>query len=416
MIGLMDCNNFFVSCERLFRPDLERKPVAVLSGNDGCIVARSQEVKDLGITMGVPLFQVKDICKREGVVLFSGNHTLYRDISRRVMNVLQQEVGECEVYSIDEAFFTLPQEVTEDDIHIIRDVVMRNVGIPVSIGVAHTKTLAKRASTMGKKGEGVCLLQQKDWEEQAKEVKCGEVWGLGRQTVTKLNDRGVTTASEYMNLERRYITQTFGVSGERIYDELHGISVVPLEKNSNALRKSITSTRSFAKTTTKLSVLESALSEHMLDCAQKLRARQMVTGKVLVQMQTDQYSDFFMQGASREIVFSQPTASTTLLLKEVLASVRAMYTQGVPYKKTGVVCSDLMPETYITADLFQNDGVTSECTLDSVVDALNQRFGKHTVQPATVYRQDNTYRATLRSVLYTTQWKDIPIVYAKEQV
>jgi len=138
MIGLMDCNNFFVSCERLFRPDLGGKPVAVLSGNDGCIVARSQEVKDMGIAMGVPLFQVKDICDAGGVVLFSGNHNLYRDISTRVMQVLEKEVGNIEIYSVDEAFFALPDDITETDVHAIRDVVVKSVGIPVSIGFGQT--------------------------------------------------------------------------------------------------------------------------------------------------------------------------------------------------------------------------------------------------------------------------------------
>jgi DNA polymerase V len=185
MIGLLDCNNFFVSCERLFRPDLLKRPVAVLSSNDGCIVARSAEVKDLGVPMGVPYFQVKDVLTKAGAVLFSSNFTLYRDVSARVMDTLEDEVGLIDVYSIDEAFFEVEDDATEADVLAIRARVMKEVGVPVSIGIASTKTLAKQASVLAKKGNGVCILTDALWQEKMEEVPCGSVWGLGRQTVIK---------------------------------------------------------------------------------------------------------------------------------------------------------------------------------------------------------------------------------------
>lgn len=412
MIGLMDCNNFFVSCERLFRPDLEGKPVAVLSSNDGCVVARSQEVKDLGIAMGVPLFQVKDICKKEGVTLFSGNITLYRDISARVMQTLQDEVGECEIYSVDEAFFTLPDDVSKEDVHIIRQKVMKNVGIPVSIGVAKTKTLAKQASSIGKKGTGVCILTQGDWEVRSKEVKCGEIWGLGRQTTTKLSEQGVRTVAEYMALGRGLVARLYGVSGERIHDELHGVSVARIDKNSDTARKSIASTRSFAKVTKDLADLESAVAGHITHCAMKMRQRKVVTSKVLVQIQTDRYGDFFMQGGSAEIVLGKPTSETAVLLKEVLKQVRSMYKEAVPYKKTGVTLSALMPEAYVTTNLFEQD-VKEANGLDGVIDEMNARFGKGALQSAVILDNRAKSNALLRSPSYTTQWKAIPTVGAK---
>ncbi|MFT7507352.1 MAG: DNA polymerase V [Acidimicrobiales bacterium] len=413
MIGLMDCNNFFVSCERLFRPDLEGKPVAVLSSNDGCVVARSQEVKDLGIAMGVPLFQVKDVCKKEEITLFSGNITLYRDISARVMQVLAQEVGECEIYSIDEAFFTLPDGVTESEVHAIRDVVIKNVGIPVSIGVAKTKTLAKHASSVGKKGDGVCVLTQEDWEVRAKEVKCVEIWGLGRQTTAKLSEKGIRTVSEFMKLNRGLVSLQFGVSGERVYDELHGTSVVRIDGNSEASRKSIASTRSFAKTTKNLQDLESAVAGHVTHCAESLRKRGVVATKVLVQIQTDRYGDFFMQGDSAEIVFDKPTSTTSVLLTETLKHVRSMYREDVPYKKTGVSFSSLIPEAYMTTTLYEQEEEKDMNVLDAVIDGMNERFGKGMIRSAAILESRAKSNAQLRSPAYTTQWKDIPSVVGK---
>jgi DNA polymerase V len=413
MIGLMDCNNFFVSCERLFRPDLEGVPVAVLSSNDGCVVARSQEVKDLGIAMGVPLFQVKDICQKEKITLFSGNITLYRDISARVMKTLQEEVGECEIYSVDEAFFSLPDDVTEADVRVIREKVMKNVGIPVSIGVAKTKTLAKQASSIGKKAAGVCILTQEDWNTRSKEVTCGEIWGLGRQTTTKLSAQGVKTASDYMALGRGLVSQLYGVSGERIHDELHGISVASIDGNSEAIRKSIASTRSFAKTTKELRDLESAVAGHVTHCAEKLRQRGVVVSRVLVQIQTDRYGDFFMQGDSAEIVLEKPTSETAVLLKETLKRVRSMYKDDVPYKKTGVTFSSLMPEAYVTTNLFEQGAEKNDNVLDAVIDGMNIRFGKGSIQSGAILDKRAKSNAQLRSAAYTTRWKDIPTVVAK---
>ncbi len=413
MIGLMDCNNFFVSCERLFRPDLEKTPVAVLSSNDGCVVARSQEVKDLGIAMGVPLFQVQDICAREKITLFSGNITLYRDISSRVMQTLAQEVGECEIYSIDEAFFILPDDVTQADVRAIRKRVVQNVGIPVSIGVAKTKTLAKQASSLGKKGDGVYVLNQEDWQERAKSVMCGEIWGLGRQTTTKLSEQGVKTVAEYMALRRGLVSGLYGVSGERIYDELHGVPVVRIDSNSDATRKSIASTRSFAKITTDIADLESAVAGHVSHCAESMRKRGVVSSKVHVQIQTDRYGDFFMQGDSAEILLAQPTAETAVLLRETLKQVRRMYKTDVPYKKTGVTFSGLMPESYTTGTLFGQEKEKSSGVLDAVIDGMNERFGKGMIRSAAIHTTRGTSNAKLRSKSYTTQWKDIPTIVAK---
>tara|TARA_B100000745_G_scaffold264509_1_gene189255 strand:+ start:5624 stop:6865 length:1242 start_codon:yes stop_codon:yes gene_type:complete len=413
MIGLLDCNNFFVSCERLFRPDLWNKPVAVLSSNDGCIVARSQEVKDMGIPMGVPHFQVKDICTKESVTLFSGNLTLYRDISARVMQVLLEEVGACEIYSIDEAFFTLPDTVTVDEIKRIRDLVMQKVGVPVSVGVARSKTLAKIASGIGKKEDGFYILRQKDWENRAKDTKCGTVWGLGRQTTKKLNEIGIRNVSQFMALPNAVVRQNFNIGTQRIYTELCGTPVFGVDQNSESVRQSIASTRSFAHTTTDIADLESAVANHVTHVAEKLRERNMCTTHLSVHIQTDRFGDFFMQSASGEIVLPEPTAQTAVLLKYALEKVRILYKQDVPYKKAGVTVSSLMPASYITQDLFTQTVTETISKLDEVTDAINQKFGKGVLRSGAILERAVKSNAKLRSPNYTTVWKDIPVVGAK---
>jgi DNA polymerase V len=202
MIGLMDCNNFFVSCERLFRPDLAKCPVAVLSSNDGCIVSRSQEVKDLGIAMGVPYFEVKSLCKKYNITLFSSNFTLYRDISTRVMATLKEFVDDIEIYSIDEAFFGVPKTMDETTLISIRAEIIRKTGIPVSIGVAPTKTLAKVANDRAKKGGGVMVLTKEVWKILQGEVSCSSIWGIGRQTSQKLTELGINSVAELLARDR----------------------------------------------------------------------------------------------------------------------------------------------------------------------------------------------------------------------
>ena len=412
-IGLLDCNNFFVSCERLFRPDLEGRAVAVLSSNDGCVVARSQEVKDLGIAMGVPYFQVKDICDREKVVLFSGNLTLYRDISSRVMQVLADEVGKCEIYSIDEAFFTLPDDVSIQRVEEIRDAVIKKVGIPVSVGVASTKTLAKQASTIGKQGVGFYILESDDWNERAKEAKCGGVWGLGRQTVTKLSELGIKTVSDFMCMPLPEIRRHFGISTERIYSELHGTSVFTVGSNSSSIRKSLASTGSFAKTTTDIVDLESAVAKHVTSISQKLRERKILCTRMNVQIQTDRYGDFFMQGHSAEVILTEPSADTQVLLKQALKEVQRMYQSNVPYKKAGVSVSSLMPESYVTHDLFtEKKDAKDSGNIDEVTDTINKKFGMGMIRSAAILDTRARSKVERRSPSYTTSWKDIPSVQA----
>jgi DNA polymerase V len=411
MMGLMDCNNFFVSCERLFRPDLQKRPVAVLSSNDGCIVARSQEVKDLGIPMGIPYFKVKDICESEKIVLFSSNFTLYRDISSRVMQTLASEVGPCEIYSIDEAFFKVDPSITHEEMRDVRDRIIKKVGVPVSIGIASTKTLAKQASALAKKKEGVCMLTADAWKNIQKETSCSSVWGLGRQTSSKLRELGVQNVSEFLKLDRAVIRKHFGVAGERIWSELQGIAVYEVGETSSDVQQSIMSTRSFEKTTERLPELESAVAYHVSFAAEKLREKKLVASRMHVAIQTSRHGDFMLQGGYGPVTLSNPTANTQELIKEALREVKKLYKKDVPYKKAGVVLSGLMPESYVTGALF-SIAERKDQALDEIADKINERFGHNTLRSGVILQNPTRASAKLRSKEYTTRWKDIPTVRA----
>ena len=410
MIGLMDCNNFFVSCERLFRPDLVGKPVAVLSSNDGCIVARSQEVKAMGVPMGIPLFQAKQLVDMSAVTLFSSNFTLYRDISRRVMHVLSEEVGEAEVYSVDEAFFTLPDNTTGADLATLRQRVMVKTGIPVSIGLAATKTRAKIASELAKQGEGVTRLDADTWPAVAEAYQCGEVWNIGRSTATKLREAGVKTCAELLARERAWLGQQFGIAGCRLYDELSGIAVHPVTYNTDRIRQSVTSTRSFATVTTDYDELASAVSYHVVEVAKKLRQQKLYPSRLHVVARASRHSDFRYQKGSVEVALPTPTNETQSLLQHALQGLVELYAVGVPYKKAGIVASGLMPDTVCQGDLFTSPVEASSSPLDTVTDTLNQRFGAGTIRPAIVRGSGPRTSALLRSQHYTTAWSDIPSV------
>ena len=412
-IGLLDCNNFFVSCERLFRPDLVKKPVAVLSSNDGCIVARSQEVKDMGIPMGLPLFQAKQLCDTSSITFFSSNFTLYRDISARVMRTLATEVGVCDVYSIDEAFFALSDDIGDTDIQHIRDRVIQNVGIPVSIGVADTKTLAKQASRFAKKGDGVRVLRAEDWEKESKEVSCSSIWGLGRATVTKLATQNIHTADDFMQLPRSFVRKNLGVAGERVFDELHGVVVHSLGDHSDDVQQSITSTRSFAKTTNTLSELESAVTYHTMQCAKKLREKELLCTRVYLEMHASRHSDFGARKGGVEIHLDGATDVTQELLSAILPNVRALFESEVPYKKAGIVLSGLVPTSYRTHSLFESGNTREKNILDQVSDTLQDMFGWDALHLASVLPSRDKSSSLLRSKAYTTNWGDIPSVQTK---
>ncbi len=410
-IGLMDCNNFFVSCERLFRPDLAKTPVAVLSSNDGCIVARSQEVKDLGIPMGMPYFQVKEMCEKEGIVLFSSNFTLYRDISSRVMSALKEEFDVVEVYSVDEAFFEVDESLTEEEIAIIRLKIIQKTGIPVSIGIAGTKTLAKYASTEAKKGNGVCILDTKQWKETTKSLPCGTIWGIGRKTTQSLSNHGITTVSELLSLDHAFVAKEYGVVGERLILELSGTAVYGVENVAEYYPETHTSTRSFGKSTTDFGVLESAVSSHVAHVARKLRECEQVATRLTVVARGSRFGDFSHRKSATTLDMPYPTNDTLVLTKQASIILKNMYNAEIPYKKAGVAVSGLLPRKYLSGSLFEH--TQQDSGLNEVIDTLSKRFGKHAVRTG-VSMRSNAWADKKQKISkqYTTKWSEIPFVKA----
>ncbi len=409
MIGLLDCNNFFVSCERLFRPDLVHMPVLVLSSNDGCVVARSQEVKDLGISMGIPFFEIQSICKKEGITVFSSNFTLYRDISRRVMQALKAEYAVYEVYSIDEAFFEVSDQITTQELLEIRNRIIQKTGIPVSIGVATTKTRAKIANRIAKKDHGVCIMDDVLWAQIIPDMSCSSVWGIGRQTTSTLSKAHVHTVADFLALDPAYVKQSFGIVGERLRLELLGEPVYRLLEGHAHEQQSYTSTRSFGKSTHDKSTLLSALSYHIAQVALKLRKDGMVTREVHIIMHGSRFGDFSHRESSFTLPLSLPTNNSLVLTKAVSQLLDMHFDPEIPYKKAGVLVSGIQPETMSTGDLFSSVIPSKEENLlDHVCDDLGKKFGTGVIRIGTsLYTRLWKEKSTYGSPSYTTQWADI---------
>ncbi len=413
MIGLMDCNNFFVSCERLFRPDLAKKPVAVLSSNDGCIVSRSQEVKDLGISMGIPYFEVKKVCENYGITLFSSNFPLYRDISTRVMQALSAELDSCDVYSIDEAFFSVPDSISEAEILHIRNTIMQKTGIPVSFGLGATKTIAKAASEYAKKGNGCFIMTTARWNSTAMELSCGTVWGIGRQTTRKLHEHGISTVDDFLKRGLTFARTLLGVHGERLFFELTGTSAHSGGEKNESEPQSLTSTRSFAKTTHTLSVLESAIGYHVAHLGEKLREIDCTASKMTILAAPSRFGDFECSEKTTSADFVCPTNDTALMLKIALKMLKGLYDTEIPYKKAGVMLSGISPASASSPALLDVIGDT-DGEVYRVVDSINAKFGNNTVRSGVIFDTD-TWRESrmFKSPEYTTQWSEIASVKAK---
>ena len=414
-IGLLDCNNFFVSCERLFRPDLKTVPTVVLSSNDGCVVARSREVKELGIPMGIPHFKVKKELQDAKVEIFSSNFPLYRDISRRVMHVLAQEVDEFEQYSVDEAFFAIDEDAAEvpDLLRRVKAVVEQKVGIPVSVGAAKSKTIAKQASEIGKKGLGVGFLIEEEWQELSKELPVYEIWGIGRKTSEKMGKLGIKTVADFLALDRSRIAKIFGIDGLRRHDELSEKPVYRIG-DEHGPQKSIMSTRSFKSATHEQKVVEDAIAYHVAHAAEDLREMRMHAQYLAVLARPSRHGDWFMRGGSAEVLLPFPSSDTRVILSEALKLFRSFYDPEVPYKKAGVILGMFTDQSVAQMDLFSpGSGPASGQQVMSVMDELNQRFGSDTIMIGrrNVHDQWRTSREYV-SPAYTTNWQSIRSVKA----
>ncbi len=409
LIGLLDCNNFFVSCERLFRPDLKGKPVVVLSSNDGCVVARSQEIKDIGVPMGVPYFQIKDTLNKHRATTFSSHFALYRDISRRVFAVMRSELDQVEQYSIDEAFFLVTED-PEGTARRVKQAVEKAVGIPVSVGVAPTKTLAKFANREAKRGKGVHVFDTANWAELAPTVALSQIWGVGGQLEKRYASHGMRAVGDLLQADQARIQQLFGVGGVRLQRELSGKMVFALHEKHEP-QQSIMSSRSFPGTVTDQAVLADAVAYHVRHAAADLRAQAQVTGHVRVSIYPSRHGDFVLRGGTKEAILTAPTNNTLTLLNVAHTLLEELYEPDVPYKKAGVTFLELGPAEGVTGTLFAPDTTPVNARLMAVVDQLNQHSGREVVLLGSRLKGDRWQaRSEVRSPAYTTRWSDIATV------
>ncbi|MCA9366209.1 Y-family DNA polymerase [Candidatus Kaiserbacteria bacterium] len=414
-VGLLDCNNFFVSCERLFRPDLQKRPTVVLSSNDGCVVARSPEIKALGIPMGVPYFKVKNELAAHHTEVFSSNFPLYRDISRRVMDSLGGCVGTYEQYSVDEAFFKLTgtdEEVLQRS-HTIKKKIEQEVGVPISIGVAHTKTLAKFANGLAKKESGVYVLGNEKWVQQQPSVPLSQIWGVGRQTAQKMQDHGLCTVTDLLTADRSRIDALFGIAGVRLQAELAGTHNDRLSRSGSQIQQSIMSSRSFKDATNDITILENAIAYHVGEVAAELRSLQAVCGSLNVHILPSRHGEWLLRGGSQESLLVRPSSDTRVLLTEALALVRELWEKDVPYKKAGVVVSLISDASTKQLELFADTKRDDTAAVFKVMDIVNGRFGKSALTIGRVPSHSN-WQASRQfcSPRYTTNWTELATVKA----
>ena len=394
VFALIDCNAFYVSCERVFNPKLNNRPVVALSNNDGCIISRSKEAKALGIKMGVPLFKVKDIVEKEKVVVFSSNYTLYADMSRRVMNIISSSSPYTEIYSIDEAFVelsSLPIDY-ESYAHQLRQTILQHTGIPVSIGIASTKTLAKVANHKAKKDDslnGVCSLVNYNNIDQILELtEVGDVWGVGRRLSKKLINHGIHNAKLLKNCSDSWIRKMMSVNGLKTITELRGISCIPLEEYSMT-RKSCCTTRSFGKLLTNLDDIEQAVTTFARRAAERIRSESLAASCVSVFVRTnpfDKKSAYYSNGASRTL--SHPTHDSITIIETALLLTKRIFKNNYQYKKAGVLLSGLCNESEIQETLFEKN-YNQNSDLMSAIDAINYRYGRDTLQMASECKVGN---------------------------
>lgn len=408
-IGVLDCNNFFVSCERLFRPDLQKRPMVVLSSNDGCIVARSQEIKDNGIPMGVPYFQVKDKLLELEAKVFSSHLALYRDVSRRVFVAMREELSEVEQYSIDEAFFRVEHD-PEAIARRLKSRVEQMVGIPVSIGIAASKTQAKFVNQVAKKTTGAVVWGPEEWRTQSTAIHLGEIWGVGGRLAQRYRRAGFVTVHDILITDPLVIRSLFGIMGVRLQRELAGFAAYPVTVRTT-LQKSLVSSRSFAKTITDLPTISDAVAYHVRHVAADLRAMNCGALAIRISLRPSRYGAFALRGGSQEITFNSPTDDTPTLLRAASEMLSAVYQTGVPYQKAGVSIARLALLQSNTASLFEEPPSSSAVTIDSVIDTLNQKWGRTIIEQGRQTRAD-AWRSTsaMRSPAYTTRWSDIATV------
>ena len=411
MIALADCNNFYVSCERVFRPSLEKCPVIILSNNDGCAVARSNEAKQLGIRMGVPYYQVRNICERYGVVVFSSNYELYGDMSRRIVSVLSCFAPEMEVYSIDESFLNLdkvgnPLELSRQ----IRKRVGDWTGIPISIGLGPTKTMAKLANRLAKKGNEGCLEVRPGDRESLRSVAVEDVWGIGNRYAARLRKIGIFNALELAEAPSVVVRKAGGVTLERTHRELAGLRCIHMEEVAQP-RKNTCSSRSFGRPVTALQDMEEAVANHAVKAASRIRREGSLARGLQVFVMTNRFrKDLPQYSNSRTMVFSEPTDDPMSILSSARRLLREIYCRGYSYKKAGVLLLDLEYGGYRQLNLFKRHEGGKHARLAHAMEELTAAYGPRAAfLAAQGIKRPWSMKRTRLTPRYTTSWNELPV-------
>jgi DNA polymerase V len=418
-IALVDGNNFYVSCERVFNPKLEGRPVVVLSNNDGCAVARSAEVKALGVKMGTPWFQMKDLARQHGIVALSSNYALYADMSNRMMSVLAQYSPDQEIYSIDECFLGLDGFSHLDLVRYgqaMRQKVRQWVGIPVCVGIAETKTLAKLANHCAKKGfageDGVCdfgRLSNGELSRLFAGIDVGEVWGVGRQLTRKLGDMGIATVEEFRTADAKTLRDRFSVLLERTMAELNGTSCIEIEHDVPN-KQQIMSSRSFGQYVYDLAPLNEAVASYIAIAAEKLRRQGSLAGMVQVYIRTNPHKENapqYQKGLT--IPLPEATDDTLRLTRAALWGLKRIYQPGYAYQKAGVALLSLTDASTAQMGLFSK--TKDNTKLMGVMDRINGIWGRGTLRSAAEgVQKDWKMKRERMSPGYTTDWEQVPFV------
>jgi len=416
IFALVDCNNFYASCERVFNPKLEGKPIVVLSNNDGCVVARSDEAKALGIPMGAPYFKYKQLINRNRVYVFSSNYTFYGDMSARVMTSLKSLVKNIEIYSIDEAFLDISSFYycdLDDTAREIRRLIKQWTGIPVSIGIGPTKTLAKVANRQAKKYTASNVFDIRDEgtrEEILKDLPLEEIWGISTRWGRRLQRIGIDTAYDLTQANARHVRKTISIVGERIHHELNGVSCIGIEEVKN--KKNIISSKSFGRKVIRVGELEEAVSNYVARACEKLRAQGSRAQGLYVFLRTSPFVDpekRYSNGMST--FFTIPTSNTSKIVKEAKDLTRKLFVYGYEYQKIGVMLLDITGAENEQYSFYEYENYDQSDRVMGVLDGINSKYGSSTLTiGAQGIKKDWKMKSERKSAAYTTNMLQIPVV------
>ncbi len=411
MIAIVDCNNFYVSCERVFNPKMENRPVVVLSNNDGCIISRSNEAKELGIEMGAPAFKMEEFLRENNVAVFSSNYALYGDFSDRVMKTLAGFVRDIEIYSIDEAFLDLTGY--HDDLRElgmkIRSRVKQWTGIPVSVGIARTKTLAKVANKIAKQSDGVFLLNDPDTIRKALlKLDVEKVWGIGRQYSRMLRLHGIKTAFDLTQAKDSWIQKSMTIVGLRLVNELRGIPSIDMDTDPDP-KKAICTARSFGHLLSDFESVSEALANYAATCALKLRRQKSCANILTVFLETNPFRESDPQYfKSTVITLPEATSFTPDIIRHAVGGLKRIFKEGYQYKKTGIIMTGLVPENQVQGNLFDQADHDKQKRLMDVVDRINSELGRDFVRTLSQgFERKWRLRQEKLSPRFTTRWDEV---------